>query len=92
MSVTSIMAEIEAASREQNSGIEEVSDAMAQMDKITQQNAALAEESSGAAEAMRQNAERLVEAVSLFKTNATSSEIRAHADSLLLLGVRKEPA
>jgi len=65
--VTDIMAEIAAASNEQSSGIEQVNQAITQMDEVTQQNAALVEEAAAAAEAMQEQSEVLMEAVSIFK-------------------------
>ncbi len=65
--VTDIMAEIAAASSEQSSGIEQVNQALVQMDDVTQQNAALVEEAAAAAEAMQEQAKDLYEAVSVFK-------------------------
>ena len=50
--VTDIMAEISAASQEQRGGIEQVNTAIVQMDKVTQQNAALVEEAAAAAKSM----------------------------------------
>jgi methyl-accepting chemotaxis protein len=61
------MAEITAASLEQSSGIEQVNQAIVQMDQVTQQNAALAEESAAAASAMEAQAQQLASAVSVFK-------------------------
>jgi methyl-accepting chemotaxis protein len=65
--VTDIMAEIAAASNEQSAGIEQVNQAIIQMDEVTQQNAALVEEAAAAAEAMQEQAVTLKEAVSIFK-------------------------
>jgi methyl-accepting chemotaxis protein len=65
--VTDIMAEIAAASNEQSSGIEQVNQALVQMDEVTQQNAALVEEAAASAEAMREQAGTLMQAVRLFK-------------------------
>jgi methyl-accepting chemotaxis protein len=65
--VTGLMGEIAAASSEQTQGIEQVNQALAQMDRVTQQNATLVEEASAAAHAMREQASRLVEAVGQFK-------------------------
>ena len=53
------MAEIAAASKEQAQGIEQVNTAVAEMDKVTQQNAANAEESASAAEEMTAQAETM---------------------------------
>jgi len=65
--VTDIMSEIAAASNEQNSGIEQVNTAITQIDEVTQQNAALVEEAAAAAESMQEQAQVLMEAVSIFK-------------------------
>ena len=64
--VTDIMAEISAASKEQSSGIEQVNTAIVQMDKITQQNAALVEEAAAAAKSMEEQTEGLSGMVSGF--------------------------
>jgi methyl-accepting chemotaxis protein-1 (serine sensor receptor) len=66
--VTDIVGEISSASVEQSSGVNQVGEAVAQMDQVTQQNAALVEESAAAAESLRQQAQELVEAVAVFKT------------------------
>jgi methyl-accepting chemotaxis protein len=65
--VTDIMAEISAASAEQSSGIEHVNRAINEMDQVTQQNAALVEQASAAAEAMQEQAATLATSVRLFK-------------------------
>jgi len=65
--VTDIMAEIAAASDEQSTGIEQVNQAIIQMDEVTQQNAALVEEAAAAAESMQEQANNLFAAVSVFK-------------------------
>jgi methyl-accepting chemotaxis protein len=65
--VTGIMAEIAAASQEQSAGIEQVNQAIVQMDETTQQNAALVEEASAAASAMETQAHALTASVTVFK-------------------------
>jgi len=65
--VASLVTEIANASREQSSGIEQVTQAVGQMDEVTQQNAALVEEAAAAAESLEEQARALVEAVSMFK-------------------------
>ena len=65
--VTDIMSEIAAASHEQSAGIEQVNQAVGQMDEMTQQNAALVEEAAAAAESLREQAGKLAEAVSVFR-------------------------
>lgn len=64
--VSGIVAEISVASREQSTGVGQVGDAVSQMDQVTQQNAALVEESAAAAESLKDQAGRLVTAVSAF--------------------------
>jgi len=65
--VADIMGEITAATQEQSNGIEEVNQAITQMDEMTQQNAALVEEAAAAAESMEEQAQMLAQAVSIFK-------------------------
>ncbi|MGP3593861.1 methyl-accepting chemotaxis protein [Vagococcus sp. WN89Y] len=65
-SVTDIMGEIAAASTEQSKGIGQVGAAISQMDSVTQQNAALVEESSATSSSLEQQAFRLTEIVSVF--------------------------
>ena len=66
--VTDIMGEISAASAEQSAGVSQVGEAVMQMDQATQQNAALVEESTAAANSLQQQTRELVEMVSVFKT------------------------
>ncbi|MDN8617990.1 methyl-accepting chemotaxis protein [Variovorax ginsengisoli] len=76
--VTDIMGEISAASQEQTSGIEQINQAVTQMDEVTQQNAALVEEASAAAQSLQMQAGSLVRAVSIF-TLATAQEMQARS-------------
>jgi methyl-accepting chemotaxis protein len=71
--VTDIMAEITAASVEQSSGIEQVNQAVAQMDKVTQQNAALVEQAAAAAESMEEQAGGLSRTVGVFRLAGMSA-------------------
>ena len=71
--VTDIMAEISAASLEQSGGIEQVNTAITQMDDVTQQNAALVEEASAAAEALEEQARQLVQVVAGFKLETAAA-------------------
>ena len=66
--VTDIIGEITAATGEQSTGIGLVSDAITQLDQVTQQNAALVEESAAAAESLSDQARRVAESVSVFRT------------------------
>ncbi|WP_305854731.1 methyl-accepting chemotaxis protein [Caballeronia sp. Sq4a] len=66
--VTDIMGEIASASNEQSRGIEQVNQAISQMDEVTQQNAALVEEAAAAAGSMEDQAKHLTAAVAVFRT------------------------
>ncbi|WP_404418560.1 methyl-accepting chemotaxis protein [Marinospirillum sp.] len=65
--VTDLMGEISAASDEQSQGIEQVNQAVIQMDDVTQQNAALVEEAAAAAESLEEQSQSLSDSVSAFK-------------------------
>ncbi|WP_343631498.1 Cache 3/Cache 2 fusion domain-containing protein [Roseateles sp.] len=65
--VTDIIGEISTASREQSQGVSRINGAVAQLDQGTQQNAALVEESTAAAESLREQAHRLVAQVGQFR-------------------------
>jgi uncharacterized phage infection (PIP) family protein YhgE len=58
---------LRAASGKQTAGIEQINQAITQMDQVTQQNAALVEEAAGASEALQGHAAELAEVVSVFK-------------------------
>ncbi len=74
--VTDIMGEIASASDEQSRGIDQVGLAVAGMDRVTQQNAALVEESAAAA-ALEEQASRLTEAVAVFRIQQQQRETSA---------------
>jgi methyl-accepting chemotaxis protein len=65
--VNDLISDISAATLEQSTGIGQVGDAVMQLDQVTQQNAALVEESAAAAESLKQQAEQLVKAVAVFR-------------------------
>ncbi len=65
--VTDIMAEISQASNEQSTGIEQVNKAIAQMDDVTQQNAALVQQAASVADSLEDQAKNLTLSVSQFK-------------------------
>jgi methyl-accepting chemotaxis protein len=65
--VTDIVAEISAASVEQSSGVAQVGQAVSDLDKATQQNAAMVEESAAAAESLKHQSQQLLQAVAVFK-------------------------
>ena len=65
--VSDLIAEISTATNEQSGGLGQVGEAVTQLDRVTQQNAALVEQSAAAAESLKQQAARLVGAVAAFK-------------------------
>ncbi|MFC0139092.1 methyl-accepting chemotaxis protein [Erwinia mallotivora] len=67
--VTDIMGEISSASDEQSKGIDQVGTAVTEMDRVTQQNASLVQESAAAAAALEVQASRLTQAVAVFRVN-----------------------
>jgi methyl-accepting chemotaxis protein len=75
--VTDLVGEITSASAEQSQGIGQINDAVTQMDQVTQQNAALVEESAAAAASLSQQAQKLAEVVAVFQID--DSAVRAPA-------------
>ncbi|HEY8025086.1 MAG TPA: methyl-accepting chemotaxis protein [Burkholderiaceae bacterium] len=75
--VTDIMGEINAASDEQTSGIEQINQAIIQMDNTTQQNAALVEQAAAAAQSMQDQAGNLSQVVSVFKLKRMNNLLAA---------------
>ncbi|MCU5773344.1 methyl-accepting chemotaxis protein [Erwiniaceae bacterium BAC15a-03b] len=65
--VTDIMGEIASASDEQSRGIDQIGLAVTEMDRVTQQNASLVEQSAAAAAALEEQASRLSQAVAVFR-------------------------
>jgi methyl-accepting chemotaxis protein len=69
--VTDIVSEISTSSREQSDGIEQINLAITQMDQVTQENAALVEQSAAAAQAMQNQAAQLSDLMGTFKLDDT---------------------
>ncbi len=65
--VSNLMGEITAATLEQSAGIGQVNTAVSQLDQMTQQNAALVEQSAAAAESLKEQAARMSKAVAVFR-------------------------
>ncbi len=70
--VSDIIGEISSASSEQSTGIGQVNSAVLELDHMTQQNAALVEQSAAAAESLREQAHRLAKVVSAFRLSGPS--------------------
>jgi methyl-accepting chemotaxis protein len=98
--VADIMSEITAASQEQRNGIEQVNEAVGQMDEMTQQNAALVEQAAAAAQSMQDQAAALSRAVSVFKLTAPArthgtpmpSNVTSSSAPIKLTSVNRSPA
>jgi len=69
-----MIAEVNNAAAEQTSGIEQINQAVAQMDEMTQQNAALVEEASAASEAMSEQASSMNRLIGFFKIGDFTAE------------------
>ncbi len=82
--LTDTVEEINSASAEQARGIEQVGIAVTEMDTTTQQNAALVEESASAASSLREQAERLLQAVSVFSLSGPSALSVAHVPATVV--------
>ena len=65
--VSNLIAEISSATNEQSGGIAQMGQAIGHLDQVTQQNAALVEQSTAASQSLNDQAKRLVEAVSVFR-------------------------
>ncbi|MGC2854324.1 methyl-accepting chemotaxis protein [Novispirillum sp. DQ9] len=71
--VADIVAEISSASQEQSTGLEQINTAVTNMDEMTQQNAALVEETTAAAQSLRDQAGELTHRLQAFQASATAS-------------------
>ena len=95
--VSQMISELSSASTEQSIGINQVGDAVTQLDQVTQQNAALVEESAAAAESLRHQAAKLAEVVSVFKLVADGHDVASashHAPTIgsAVMAERRTPS
>jgi methyl-accepting chemotaxis protein len=90
--VSDIVSEITSASVEQSNGIQQVGEAVTQMDQTTQQNAALVEESAAAAESLKTQAQQLVQTVSVFRLSEGAGMAMATAARPAVVAARPLPA
>ncbi|MFJ1257774.1 methyl-accepting chemotaxis protein [Cupriavidus sp. CuC1] len=79
--VSSIVEDIASASMEQSRGIEQVNQAISQMDQVTQQNAAMVEQAASASRALQEQGQELNEVVAFFRLPGAASAGRGHAPS-----------
>ncbi|TFZ50477.1 HAMP domain-containing protein [Serratia proteamaculans] len=89
--VTDIMGEIASASDEQSRGIEQVTQAVTQMDQVTQQNAALVEEAASAAIALEEQAITLADAVAVFRLADDNFTAPANSQNAVSPVVKEAP-
>jgi len=75
--VTDVIGEISAATSEQTTGLRQVNEAVAQLDQMTQQNAALVEESAAAAQSLADQSRRLSGVVASFRTAGSAAGLAA---------------
>ena len=87
--VAQTIATISSASREQATGVEEISGAISQMDEMTQQNAALSDESAAAARSLAKEAEQLTKLITFFKTEGDSSGFKPRQSDFDGYGLQK---
>ena len=93
--VSNIISEIASATGEQSAGIAQVNQAVGELDKVTQQNASLVEESTAASESLKELAREMVDAVAVFRLNDRSApaiEMAAPAKALNAPSRRPAPA
>ena len=81
--VTDIIGEITAAASEQSEGIGQVNSAVTQLDSMTQQNAALVEQSAAAASSLKEQTLRLQESLGAFRVDAALAPARAQAQAVI---------
>ena len=89
--VSDIMGEIASASDEQSRGIDQVGQAVAEMDRVTQQNASLVEESASAAAALEEQAARLNQTVAVFKISRQQQRQPAPAKKAFAPAAKSTP-
>ena len=75
--VAELISDIGAATQEQSQGVTQVSDAVQQLDQVTQQNASLVEESAAAADSLNKQAAQLVQLVSVFRLDENATRPQA---------------
>lgn len=87
--VSGLINDIAAAGGEQTQGIEQITQAVSQMDEVTQQNAALVEEAAAAAESLQEQAQQLARSVAAFKTGGDGRTQRSAAPKPVLRSVQQ---
>ena len=89
--LSGIIGEITDASEEQRVGIEQVNEAITQMDQVTQQNAALVEEAAAAANAMQEQAQQLSQSVQVFRLQEAEAVVATTAPAMHVPQPARQP-
>ena len=89
--LSGIIGEITDASEEQRVGIEQVNEAITQMDQVTQQNAALVEEAAAAANAMQEQAQQLSQSVQVFRLQEAEALVATTAPAMHVSPPARQP-
>lgn len=84
ISVTDIMGEISSASDEQSRGIDQIGLAVTEMDRVTQQNASLVQESAAASASLEEQASLLSQAVAVFKIGSPGATVAVNRSARVL--------
>jgi methyl-accepting chemotaxis protein len=89
--VSGLINDIASASVEQTQGIEQVTQAISQMDDVTQQNAALVEQAAAAAESLEEQAQQLAQAVAAFRTSSDRPSMRTAVAPSAVRSIKQLP-
>ncbi|MFG0593035.1 methyl-accepting chemotaxis protein [Delftia sp. WSY_9] len=87
--VAELISDIGAATQEQSQGVTQVSDAVQQLDQVTQQNASLVEESAAAADSLNKQAAQLVQLVSVFRLDEREAWAQAVSAPVAAVGLAR---
>ncbi|WEM01606.1 MULTISPECIES: methyl-accepting chemotaxis protein [Delftia] len=87
--VAELISDIGAATQEQSQGVTQVSDAVQQLDQVTQQNASLVEESAAAADSLNKQAAQLVQLVSVFRLDKREARAQAVSAPVAAVGLAR---
>ena len=90
--VSGLINDIASASVEQTQGIEQVTQAISQMDDVTQQNAALVEQAAAAAESLEEQAQQLAQGVAAFRTSSDRPSVRTAVTASAVRPVKQLPS
>ncbi|WP_395489647.1 methyl-accepting chemotaxis protein [Cedecea davisae] len=90
--VAGLISEIGVTTEEQGQGINQINVAITQLDQVTQQNAALVEESASAADSLSDQAAKLVQLMSIFNTGQSLAAANARPSPAVPKAIKRQPA